>query len=391
MITFEEAIKIVSSIPFTISTESIELSSSVGRILAEDVFSDMDMPPFDKSAMDGYACLQSDLPGPLKVLEIIPAGVQPSETITSGYCSKIMTGGIVPAGADCILKVEETESSGEGYIRFTSKYTFHNICFKGEDIKTGDRVLTKGTEIQPQHIAVMAAVGYCNPLVNKKLRAGILVTGDELVEPHKKPSDTKIRNSNGWQIIAQCLRAGLEPNYYGIIPDEQDNLFLFIQKSLNENNILLLTGGVSMGDFDYVPAMLRKAGVEIIFEKVAVQPGSPTLFGKTENCFVFGLPGNPVSTFVQFELMVRALANKLNGLDYQPRMLPLQLATTYSRKKAFRKSFFPVKVDESGKVKALEYHGSAHIFSFSEANAIASIEAGCFEIPEGDYINVRFI
>jgi molybdopterin molybdotransferase len=391
MITFDEAKQIVSGFSKEIQTESVGMIDSLGRILAEDVLSDMEMPPFDKSAMDGYACRKAELPGPLKVLEVIPAGVIPTKFIETGCCSKIMTGGRVPEGADCVIKVEETRVTEKGEVVFIAADTYHNICFRAEDVKNGQLVLDKGSLIQPQHIAVMAAVGYTNALVYKKLKAGILITGDELVEPAEHPDGTKIRNSNGWQLIAQCIRAGMEPNYYGIIPDTQDSLLKAIELALTENDIIMLTGGVSMGDFDFVPAMLRKAGVEILFEKIAVQPGSPTLFGKTDNCFVFGLPGNPVSSFVQFELIVRLLTNKLTGGENYSNDIPLRLSRTFTRKKAHRKSFFPVIVDPAGNVTPLDYHGSAHIFSFAGANAIASIEAGCTEITEGSLINVRFI
>ena len=391
MIPFEEAVKTVSGFSLDLPGEYVKLTESLGRILAEPVSSDMDMPPFDKSAMDGYACRKADLPGPLKVIEVIPAGAIPTQTLTPGTCSKIMTGSRVPEGADCVIKVEETRQSNDHEIVFIADDTYHNICFRAEDVKKGQEVLAAGTHIQPQHIAVMAAVGYVKVFVKRKLRTGILVTGNELVEPSESPEGTNIRNSNGWQLVAQCFRAGLEPTYYGIIPDTEQSLYNAIISALKENDILLLTGGVSMGDFDFVPAMLRKAGVEILFEKIAVQPGSPTLFGKTETCFVFGLPGNPVSSFVQFELLVRLLLNTMNGSSVLPADLPLRLTKTYRRKKAHRKSFFPVHVDDGGNVTPLEYHGSAHIFSFAGANAIASIEAGCTEITEGSFINVRFI
>ncbi|MCK5843824.1 MAG: molybdopterin molybdotransferase MoeA, partial [Victivallales bacterium] len=197
MITFEEAYEIIMMSAKSLPTESVPLENAVGRVLAENAVSDMDMPPFDKAAMDGYACREKDIASLLRLSEEIPAGMVPKHVLKAGECSKIMTGAMVPEGADCVIMVEYTEQTSENTIRFTGEKTESNICLAGEDVETGDIVVKKGTLLEPRHIAALAAVGYAEPLVSKRPRVGVLPTGSELVAPSEKASGAKIRNSNG--------------------------------------------------------------------------------------------------------------------------------------------------------------------------------------------------
>jgi len=393
MIKFEEAFDIVQKAAnYTYPAERINFIDATGRILAEDIFSDMHMPPFDKSAMDGYACRKEDLKNPLEVIEVLPAGKIPEKIVGINQCTKIMTGAIIPEGADCVIMVEHTEEVGDNVIRFVKENTNTNICYKGEDIKTGDLVLEKGICIKPQHIAVMASVGCTQPLVAKQPTIGIISTGDELVEPSSAPAPSQIRNSNGYQLIAQVTRAGGIPNYIGIAEDSEEVTFDTISKTLNENDIVLLTGGVSMGDFDFVPDIMEKAGVVIKFRSMAVQPGKPTLFGTfDQHKFIFGLPGNPVSSYTQFELLVRPLMLKLMGIKKLPMPVKLPMGKAYKRRKSQRKSFLPVVIREDGKVYPVEYHGSAHIHSYVFANGITSIDIGKETLEIGELVDVRQI
>jgi molybdopterin molybdotransferase len=301
-----------------------------------------------------------------------------------------MTGAIIPNGADCVIMVEHTEEVADHLIRFLKAHTNTNICFVGEDIKKGDLVLEKGTCIEPQHIAVMASVGCNEPLVSKQPKIGIISTGDELVEPFEYPAQSQIRNSNAYQLIAQVQRAGGTPNYMGIAEDSEEVTFTTISKALEENDIVLLTGGVSMGDFDFVPDIMAKAGVDIKFRSMAVQPGKPTLFGTfDQHKFIFGLPGNPVSSYTQFELLVRPLMLKLMGIRELPKPVKLPMGATYKRRKSVRKSFLPVMIREDGKVYPVEYHGSAHIHSYVFANGITSVDIGKETLEKGELVDVR--
>ena len=188
MISFEEALNIVNKAAFTIESERISFKIAMNRVLAEDVKSDIQMPPFNKSAVDGYACRKTDLNELLEVIEVIPAGKAPEKTIHKNQCSKIMTGASVPEGADCVIMVEHTRQVDQQYIEYLRDDVKNNICLMGEDISLGQLVLPKGTLIKPQHIAVLASAGCVLPLVSRKVRIGIISTGDELVEPHKTPS-----------------------------------------------------------------------------------------------------------------------------------------------------------------------------------------------------------
>ncbi len=371
------------------ATERVDFNEVLYRILAEDVFSDVNMPPFDKSAVDGYACRLQDLNQELEVLEVIAAGSLPTKRIEPGQCIKIMTGAMIPQGADTVIMVEHTRETESGKILFTGKSTAANIAYQAEDVKQGDLMWKKGMQILPQHIALFAAVGCVRPLVARQPRVAIMSTGDELVEPDQYPGPGKIRNSNGFQLIAQVKAAHCMPNYMGIIPDDQQATDQAISTALAENDMVILTGGVSMGDFDFVPQIMKKNGVEILFQKVAVKPGKPTVFGRTGKTYIFGLPGNPVSSFINFEVFAKPLLYKMMGHDYQAHDLVLPMGIDFSRKKADRMEWLPVNYSAETGVIPVEYHGSAHLHAICLAQGIMAIPRGISEIKKGAPVNVR--
>jgi molybdopterin molybdotransferase len=400
MVLFEDALHTVLSQDSAVGDERVGLSDSTGRILAEDIFSDMDMPPFDKSAVDGFACRMDDvgthnsvsapgsLPASLQIIETIPAGTIPQKTILTGQCAKIMTGSMVPAGADCVVMVEFSEMVGENQVRLVIENPSKNICYRAEDIKAGDKVLQKGLLITPAHVAVLAAVGVVSPLVSRLPSVAIISTGDELVEPGIAPGMAQIRNSNAWQLEAQVKGVPARPSYYGIAPDEGPGLRRIIDLAMAENDVVLFTGGVSMGDFDFVPVVMKEAGVEILFKSVAIQPGKPTVFGRRNNTFIFGLPGNPVSSFVLFEMMVKPFLRRMMGCVTEPLVLNLPMGVDFSRRKSDRKSMIPVIIKD-GAVFPVEYHGSAHINAYTSANGIMVMEIGTTRINKGEQVYVR--
>ena len=394
MISFEEALSIVIDHAYPVSNERVPLQDSLNRILAENIYSDIDMPPFNKSAVDGFACRKDDISigaqnyEALKVVETIPAGASPEKSILPGQCSRIMTGAMVPEGANCVIMVEQTHELPENRIGYSRSTNSDNICYKGEDIKKDDLVLEKGILIKPQHIAVLASTGAVNPLVAKRVTIAILSTGDELVEPEIIPTNSKIRNSNAMQLMAQVLTTGGIANYFGIAHDNKISLTSKLEKAMKSNEIVILTGGVSMGDFDYVPEVMNNLGIKIIFKSIAIQPGRPTVFGKSGDTFIFGLPGNPVSSFVLFELLVKPFIFKIMGHDENPKLIPLPMGVNYSRINPARKSMIPVKII-NGEVHPLVYHGSAHINAYTEADGIISMEIGKTMIQKGEQVNVR--
>lgn len=391
MIKLEDALEIVEFSAFRVDIDRCHLIKSLNLVLAEDIISDIEMPPFNKSAVDGYACRREDISNELDVIEVIPAGKTPEKEIGKNQCSKIMTGAPVPVGADAVIMVEDVAVLGENRIRYLKDRVKENICYRGEDIKKEEIVMKSGTLIRPQHIPVLAMAGCVMPMVYRKIKIAIISTGDELVEPETIPANSQIRNSNAYQLIAQAENMGANAQYIGIALDTEDSIKAIIHKAFDFADIVLLTGGVSMGDFDYVPKILTESGVELKFKSIAVQPGRPTLFGTRGNQFIFGLPGNPVSSFVQFELLVKPLIYKLSGCDSTPVKLKLPLGTDYSRKRSDRLAILPGKIQKESEVVPLEYHGSAHINSLTDAQCLIFVPIGQTNLKKGDLADVRLI
>ena len=391
MISFGQAFDIVMSTGFRTGTEAISYTDSLNRILAGDIASDMDLPPFKKSSVDGFACRKTDLENDLEILETIPAGNWPSKTVGSNQCSRIMTGAPVPDGADCVIMVEDTEMLLTGLVRFRSSFKKENIAKKGEDVREGELVLRAGKKIRPQDIAVMASVGHILVTVSKMPRVAVISSGSELVEPDIIPGISQIRNSNASQLMSQIARAGASGKYYGIAADDEAQTLSIVEKAILENDMVLLTGGVSMGDFDFVPSVLERAGVKILFTRIAVQPGKPTTFGLHSRSVIFGLPGNPVSSFIQFEVLVRPLLSKMMGCEWKPLSINMPMNEKFMRRFADKMAFIPVKITDNSCVSPVEYHGSAHISALPEADGIISMPVGKKIFEKGEVVSVRQI
>ncbi|TSA38893.1 MAG: molybdopterin molybdenumtransferase MoeA [Porphyromonadaceae bacterium] len=394
MITFEEALKISLNQAVTFGIESVSFEEATGRVLAESIKSDMDIPPFNKSAMDGYACRRQDLAHSMQVIEVIRAGIPPVKSISEGTCSQIMTGAIIPDGADTVVKVEdctggEADAPIRNKIRFVGEKTGANICYRGEDMKAGEVVLEAGTLLDSRHVPILATVGSVFIKVYRLPSVGVLSTGTELVEPGETPGLSKIRNTNAYQMIAQLGKMGIDCDYYGIAADDEDITRSMISEALENNDILILSGGISMGEFDFVPAVLQSLGIYVAYKQVAIQPGKPTLFGTGQNKFVFGLPGNPISSYFILELLVKPFIYKCMAYDWNPPVLRLRAGERMTRKKSNRLAWMPVRIDQEGLVYQIEYHGSAHIFSLRDADGIIPVPIGKAIIEEGEFVDVR--
>ncbi len=391
MLSFEEALEhILTDVPL-MPTERIHYRESLFRILAEDIRADSDMPPFDKAAMDGYACRWQDAADEMEVLEVVAAGQTDSQAVGSGQCIKIMTGALMPEGADTVIMVEQTMESGPGRIRFTGKKSSPNIIRQGEEIKKGQVVLQKGERLLPQHLAILATTGSTNPLVFQQVQVAILSTGDELVEPDQSPGQGMIRNSNAYQLIAQTRATHCIPNYMGIIPDDEAATYQAVTTALNENQVVILSGGVSMGDFDFVPRILRQNGVDILFQKVAVKPGRPTVYGRAGKTSLFGLPGYPVSSFINFETFVKPLLYAMMGHEHQVLRIKIPMGVDFRRSKAERLEFLPVSFNADGEVVPVRYEGSAHIHALCFARGLMEIPTGVHEYKQGSVVAVRLL
>lgn len=391
MISFDKAFDIVISSAFQTGTEIISYKDSLNRILAGEVVSDIDMPPFNKSSVDGFACRKEDLGNDLEILETIPAGVWPSRKVEKDQCSRIMTGAPIPDGADCVIMVEETEVQLSGKIRFKDSFKKENIAKKGEDVRKGEVVLSSGRKIKPQDIAVMASVGHVSVIVAKMPRVAVISSGSELVEPDEIPGLSQIRNSNSSQLMAQVAQAVASGKYYGIAPDDEAQTLAIVERAISENDLVIITGGVSMGDFDFIPSVLERAGVKILFTRVAVQPGKPTTFGLHQRTAVFGLPGNPVSSFIQFELLIRPLLAKMMDYDWKPVSINLPMNEKFTRRFADRMALIPVKITSDSLVSPVEFHGSAHISALPDADGIIAMPVGRTIFEKGEVVCVRQI
>ncbi len=388
MLSFDQAMKLILDRARPLGSETVPLASACGRVIARDVVSDVDMPPFDKSAMDGYACRRGELPGPFRVIETIQAGGPPRKTVGSGECAKIMTGAALPEGADCVIMVEHTETDSEGHIRFIKSKTDTNICLRGEDVRTGVVVLQKGTRLYPRHIAVLCAVGCTQPEVARQPSVGIIATGNELVEPERTPGLSQIRNTNSEQIRAQLESTRAIVTYYGIIPDVESELDAAFKRALADNDVVVFSGGVSEGDYDFVPQIMAQNGIEILLDAIAVKPGKPTTFGVGPSSYCFGLPGNPVSTLMQCETLVNPFLFALMGHTFQAPWSWWPLSETYTRKKTERESWVPVRLSPDGTIQPVVYHGSAHITALVDAFGFMVVPQSVGFIEKGARVRV---
>jgi len=388
MEVFEKALKLILSKASQPGYETVLLEESINRILARDILADSDMPPFNRSAMDGYAIRKEDLHKPLKIIDEIAAGTVANKKINKKECAKIMTGAPIPEGADFVVMIEDTSLNENSEVIISGLKESSNIRYRGEDLRKGDVILKRGALVKKQHIGLMASVGEVNPQVYLKPKINILSTGSELVEPDMVPLGAEIRNSNGVQILSQLKSIGLEGNFLGIARDDPDYIREMIDQSLHSCNVLLITGGVSMGDYDFVPEVLTELGFEITLHKIKVRPGKPLLFAKRKGQFVFGIPGNPVSAFVQMEVVIKPFLYKLMGSDNVTTVYKMVLGEDFKRKKSQLKLFVPVKIIE-GEVFLVEYHGSGHLASYAEADGIMEVNEEIESIKKQETVNVR--
>ncbi len=390
MIKPSKALKIVLKHAKSLGVEKIYLPETLGRVLAENIYSDVNMPPFNRSAMDGFAINLKDPSKVFKIIEDIPAGYVPKKKIKFGECSRIMTGAMLPFGADKVIKVENTNLLTANSLRLTAFEKKSNVSLKAEDVKKGQLILKKGTKIRPQEAAMLATVGKTKVKVYCQPKVAVISTGSELVEPVKKPKPGQIRNSNASMLILQLKRLGIDAKYLGIAKDNFKATEKLIRKGLKEVDILILSGGVSVGDYDFVEDVLKKCGVKIIFNKVAVKPGKPTTFGVKRNKFVFGLPGNPVSVLVIFELFVRPFIDRLVNQPKKNMLKEYRLLSDFKRRSAAREQYFPVVINNGG-AYPIKFHGSAHMQAITLATGIMQVPSGRTFIKKGTKVYARQI
>lgn len=373
--------------PLHPSPHGLRLADALGRVLAEDVRADLDSPPFTKSLMDGYAVHAAECPGVLRVVGEVAAGAVPANVLHPGEAAAIFTGAPIPEGADAVVMKERTELLPDGRVRIAEPIAVgKNILPRGHEMTEGEVVLPRGTLLSPVACGLLASVGRTQVAAIPAPRVGILATGNELVEPGAKPGPGQIRNSNGPMLLAQSRRAGAVPTDHGIGRDDPQALASMIRQALHEADVLLLAGGVSVGKYDLVPDVLRQLGIEVHFHHVRMKPGKPLLFGTLGEKLVFGLPGNPVSAFVGFELFVRPALEVMSGRKPGPRVVAKPLLEPL-RTSNDRPTYHPAVVDDRG-VRPLPWFGSADLRGLLPANALLALPAGDVVCESGALVDV---
>jgi molybdenum cofactor synthesis domain len=385
MISIERGLEIVTSVaaenarPDWMAAESVPLIRARSRILRETIASDSDSPPFDKAIRDGFAVRFEDvqtIPAVLKVMGESRAGAAANVVVGVGQCCEIMTGAPLPAGANAVVMVEHTERPSADSVRILRAVRLNEgLLRKGAEAKKGDRLLEPGRKLGLADVGLLAGTGKPSVLVSRRPRVAIVATGDELVDVSDTPQAGQIRNSNSFTLYTQTETAGAEASVLGIARDNLDDLRAKIGRGF-EHDILLVSGGVSMGKYDLVEDVFAEFGVKVFFDKVAMKPGKPTVFGFRDRTFVFGLPGNPVSTMVAFRMFVRPVIFSL--LKVSEVESPTLEATLEAPAKCDpeRAALVPATVrfeDGRYKIQTAPWKGSSDLVGLSRANALIVI------------------
>jgi molybdopterin molybdotransferase len=391
MITVDDSLAIMAAAAAArpLPTEEVELGEATGRVLAQAVQADRDLPPFDRSAVDGWACRRADLGGRLRCGAVVAAGCLPDGPLPVGEAVKVMTGAPVPPGSECVVMVEHAQVA-DGMVQLPPT-SAGNISRRGEDLRAGDAVLAPGTLIGPAQVAILATVGCARVRVARRPRVAVIATGSELVAIDVAPPPAAIRDSNSWQVRAQLLAMGAEVRRVGIVPDQTDALTAAVREAQAWADVVVLSGGVSQGDFDLVPAVLAGCGYRLLFRSVAMQPGKPTVFGDDGRGWCVGLPGNPVATLVVCGLLLRPFLDRLMGRVASELPILAALASPLSRRKADRQASYPVVFTAAGQVEPIPYHGSAHVDALGRAHGLVTMPIGVSELPAGTQVHVRLL
>jgi len=380
MISVEEAIETILREIRPLSLESTDIIGALGRVLGEDIRASRPNPPWDNSAMDGYALVSQDTlgasvenPVKLKVIYDLPAGSIPQGPVAGGAAVRIMTGAPVPDGATAVIMVEKTEQGADGSVIIRSEVKAgENIRRRGEDFNAGDTVIKKGSVVRPAEVGMLATVGVPFISVHKRPRVAVLSTGDELCEINQTPAMGKITNSNGYALTALVAECGAEPVQLGIARDNRESLREKLASAM-KYDCIISSGGVSVGDYDFVKDVLKDMGSDMIFWKVAMKPGKPLAFGVIGGRPAFGLPGNPISSMVAFEQFVRPALLKMSGRTDIFRGLIDARLTEDIRIKPGRMNFIRAElkrdIDGAFKVAPLEGQGSGMISTMVRANS----------------------
>ena len=368
--------------------ETVALADAAGRVLAEDIRADRDTPALSRSVRDGFAIRAADVPGRLELIGEVRAGDRFTGSVLTGQAVEIMTGAPIPEGADSVVMVEHTSrDNGRVVINGTAE-AGQFINPRGCEAAAGETVVRAGKRLDYTDVAMLAAFGRPSVRVYRKPAVAIVPTGDEIVEVDHTPADFQIRNSNASSLAVQVARAGGVPQMLGIARDTLEHTREMITRGL-EADLLLLSGGVSAGKFDVVEPVLAGLGAEFYFDRVLIQPGQPLVFGRAAGTFFFGLPGNPSSTMVTFEIFARAALELLAGQEDTPLPMPLARLTRDFRHRPGLTRFLPARLSDSGdEISPVEWHGSGDVPALTRANAYLVADPDRPQYAAGELIRI---
>ena len=383
-----------------LGTEEVPILAALGRVLAEDLVTATDLPPWDNSAMDGYAVRYADLkgasrtsPAVLKVVDVQPAGRLSKKAVGAGTAIKIMTGSVLPIGADSVVKVEDTLLEGDRVKVFKTVARMEHVRPCAEELKKGERVLTAGMVLRPSEIGMIAVLGHSTVSVYRRPTVAILATGSELIELGLRASPGQIFNSNSYSLAAQVSEVGAIPCVLGIADDAKADLMQRLNQGIKED-ILLVSGGISLGDYDLVKDAFDEIGVQKVFWRVAIKPGQPLFFGVFGEKLIFGLPGNPVSTMVTFEEFVRPALLQMMGNRVIHRPL-VQARLDQDIVKPLGKTVFlrAVVQEREGRlfVRPTDEQGSGMLLSMVKANGLMVINENQEKVSAGEIVDVQLL
>ena len=400
MISVEEAISRILEAIFPLPLEKVNILDALGRVLGEDIYAGRNIPPKDNSAMDGYALRWQDTQGASKehpvildVIEDIPAGSIPQKKIGAGKASRIMTGAPVPDGADTVMRMEDTDKDGRKVRIFTAAHKGLDIRNAGEDVREGEKVICRGDVVRPAEIGMLAALGRSFISVHQRPVVAVLATGDELVDIDERPTPWQIVSSNSYSIAAQISECGGIPLQIGIAKDTREDLVAKF-KAATRADIIISSGGVSVGDYDLVKDIMNEVGNNMQFWQVAMRPGKPLAFGSLEGIPIFGLPGNPVSSMVSFEQFVRPSILKMMGHNALFRKTVQATVREDITKKKGTRHFVRARVDYiDGRYTASTTgeQGSGILKSMVRANGLIVLPENATFVKAGEEVTVQLI
>src|SRR5438105_3799384 len=396
MIPIAEAIETVLRHAERLGAESVQLSNSVGRFLAEDIIADTDLPPFDRAQMDGYAVRADDVaptPARLRIVGESAAGAGWHHEMNPGEAVRIMTGAPVPKGADAVQQVELTREDGSEVVGILEPVSSgRSIVRQASEINAGETVLRAGEQISAAMIATLASFGYGAVRVSRQPRLAVMATGSELLDVNKKPGSDQIRDSTNYPIEAYDSQSNAIVERLPLAGDNTEELKRMIREAAETSDVLITSGGVSMGVYDFTKAALKELGAEIFFERVALRPGKPTVFARLGDALVFGLPGNPVSVAVTFNLFARTALRAMQGAKEV--MLPADTAVLARDLKGSkdRESYLPaiLRTDEKGSLLAepLKWGGSSDFVAFAKATALINLPIKTHSASAGGVVRI---